>query len=831
MHLKFSLLSSLFIIGLKCVVNGSKLDYDINEEYQNLEGSYQGFIPSPVYPIPPASYVIGGNFGVFTNEKINVVGIQQAIALQCSTSLVNEKFISDLETIFFSNIFNNNNTKTGVTYAGFELLRLGVGATVSASDFGNVYVSVNPSISFVESSVLGKGDITEDIRFPSSLTISSPSMEEMYAVVSTLEYFNWTLVVPIFDIGYDNLFNSNYFTKAAADYDLNSTCRTFYWPGMDLEPIAQCIADSQAKVILLWSTMDNVLTIIEYFYNFGSDLENIVFVGGDSWFPFVSFPNFTRGKFPTSYMKGSIGVLPIVADRLELYNCIEKNLKEKTNNFLFVQMWQDMYNCTINEELSENSGIPSCQTDKNYSEFGLTFSTAASIYDAVFSIYTAIWQITYNCSGVNTYLSFDVCELDHMSGFLIDAVMKKNDLDLFKKYKKSDYSQLFEIFQAPGNISLALVGISTFNETKINDSLLVWKNGDIPISAIVPYEPSLTEDAGILALVLLIIGWIVNAFLIIYFYINRKERVIKRTSHIFTQLMLFGVLSCLISQLFWSINQSVTICILKIWFMAIGFGLIMGNLLAKTYRIYLIFNNKTLKSVVIEDKLLMYFSLSVLVLEILFLSIYTFTGGLPSPVVYYDQFDNLNAYVQCSVESDFVQLWGIITILLLNGILIICGGVVAFITRKIDSSYNESKHITSVTFLYILSCALAIPLYYTSPASLNGCKTQFLIRTIAIMMCLLGTLFILFLPIVISLEREKMSRKNNSTNSTTDLSEPMSYRSESSETLTDNSNHEDNVSFTTDTNGDGDSDESELFSDSESESYMNRAIRKRKSSF
>jgi hypothetical protein len=51
---------------------------------------------------------------------------------------------------------------------------------------------------------------------------------------------------------------------------------------------------------------------------------------------------------------------------------------------------------------------------------------------------------------------------------------------------------------------------------------------------------------------------------------------VKKTSPVFGQLILIGVDLVLISQIFWEVAQSTPICILKVWFVSIGFGLIMG---------------------------------------------------------------------------------------------------------------------------------------------------------------------------------------------------------------------------------------------------------------
>jgi hypothetical protein len=86
----------------------------------------------------------------------------------------------------------------------------------------------------------------------------------------------------------------------------------------------------------------------------------------------------------------------------------------------------------------------------------------------------------------------------------------------------------------------------------------------------------LSFPIGKVSLVFIILAMVFIVVLAIYFAINYRNIVVRRASPVFLELILLGLLLCSLSLLFWSINQSTATCILKIWLLAIGFGLIMG---------------------------------------------------------------------------------------------------------------------------------------------------------------------------------------------------------------------------------------------------------------
>lgn len=252
----------------------------------------------------------------------------------------------------------------------------------------------------------------------------------------------------------------------------------------------------------------------------------------------------------------------------------------------------------------------------------------------------------------------------------------------------------FDVVQADKYGALHKVGDFTNLTLTLNTSLLHFKDSDtIPISAIVLDTPNLDTVAGVIVFTLASLEIAVFLLSMVYFYLFRRNRVIRRSSPIFCQIVLVGMILVNVGLLVWTFDQTQFTCIVKVWISVIGFGLIIGSLLAKTYRIFRIFNHIRVKRTAIENQHLLWFSGVVVLFEIILLCIYTFTTGLPSPVFHVNPVNYLYSYIVCEVPNSGFQLAMTITILTINSILIILMSITAYGTRKVESSFNESFYI------------------------------------------------------------------------------------------------------------------------------------------
>lgn len=277
----------------------------------------------------------------------------------------------------------------------------------------------------------------------------------------------------------------------------------------------------------------------------------------------------------------------------------------------------------------------------------------------------------------------------------------------------------------------------------------------MPISEIVPQQVNIDSPIGIVFLVLTIIALIISFCFSFTFWYYRDEKVVKMTSPFFSQLILIGIDLCLISQIFWGVTQSGFTCFVKIWLLAIGFGLIMGNLLAKTYRIFKIFNNPSVTATVMKDIDLLKFSIVILAIEIALLCVYCFVSGTPKPIFIQSTSDSLLLIIQCSVPSGFIQTFGTITLLVFNGLLILCGVVIAYVSRHVESSFNESKYIAITVYIYLLVVIILLPLYYTAGDSGSSVNRQYILRNISVLAAMYFTLVALFVPKIMNIYRSR----------------------------------------------------------------------------
>jgi hypothetical protein len=165
-------------------------------------------------------------------------------------------------------------------------------------------------------------------------------------------------------------------------------------------------------------------------------------------------------------------------------------------------------------------------------------------------------------------------------------------------------------------------------------------------------------------------------------------------------------------------------------------------------------------SLVIRDTDLLVFSCVVLLGELILLCVYSFTSGLVRPIVKQSKSDSLLQYVQCAAPSSSVQLGLLIALFAYNIILVIAGVIIAYLTRNVDSAFNESKYIGFTMYVYLLSAIIMIPIYYTAGDSSSSLSRQFILRIIGVLLSMYFSLFALFVPKMAAVEQDRKARRN-----------------------------------------------------------------------
>ena len=129
------------------------------------------------------------------------------------------------------------------------------------------------------------------------------------------------------------------------------------------------------------------------------------------------------------------------------------------------------------------------------------------------------------------------------------------------------------------------------------------------------------------------------------------------------------------------------------------------------------------------------------------------------PIVKQSKSNSLLQFIVCQSPSSSIQLGLLIALFAYNFILVVMGVIVAYKTRNVDSAFNESRYIGFTMYIYLLTAIILIPLYYTAGDSSSSLSRQFILRTIGFVLSMYFTLFALFVPKIIAVERDIKARK------------------------------------------------------------------------
>ncbi|KAI9144373.1 periplasmic binding protein-like I [Paraphysoderma sedebokerense] len=244
----------------------------------------------------------------------------------------------------------------------------------------------------------------------------------------------------------------------------------------------------------------------------------------------------------------------------------------------------------------------------------------------------------------------------------------------------------------------------------------------------VPTAPEYISQAGtpgVIITLLLIILYVLVGLTAAMLFKYRHAKPIRALSVGFCLLILSGVL--IMGSSLWSFigMPTATSCVAQIWTLAVGFGLTWGCLLAKTYRIYKIFNNARLQKLHASRSFVM-LAVAVTLLEVMFALIWTLVDAPKPSIVMLP--DDAGSYWTCSSGISAPMLS---VLCCYNAILILASVFLCTQIRQIKiQAYNESLTIGSTVYLITVACAVILPI---SSIPTLGVSTRFLLLGLLIL--------------------------------------------------------------------------------------------------
>ncbi|KAJ3010651.1 hypothetical protein HKX48_007302 [Thoreauomyces humboldtii] len=222
-------------------------------------------------------------------------------------------------------------------------------------------------------------------------------------------------------------------------------------------------------------------------------------------------------------------------------------------------------------------------------------------------------------------------------------------------------------------------------------------------------------------------------FLIVY----REDKAVKASSVLFSQQILLGVLMGYTLILLYVGQPTRATCTAQIWIAGLAFTLAVGNLIGKNYRIFKIFNTTGRAKAVKDQQVLMLVS-GFMAIEIVIDAVWT--GIAPAMPLLVDN-DSGRSYVCSSNAGGNMPLTIVALVYKLMLLLIAC--TLAFLTRKVDGLYSESKAIGISSYTMLFSGAVIVPLVFlpqTTPT------VAFCLKSVGILISGIVTSFSLFWP-------------------------------------------------------------------------------------
>ncbi|KAI8640133.1 hypothetical protein BD408DRAFT_445423 [Parasitella parasitica] len=247
-------------------------------------------------------------------------------------------------------------------------------------------------------------------------------------------------------------------------------------------------------------------------------------------------------------------------------------------------------------------------------------------------------------------------------------------------------------------------------------SLPIYHDGTTKIPTGVPdrlyLNPGYSSPVTIALLVISSIGAFIALFSMVIVLRYRKQEIFKASSPLFCVLELIGFLLSYVSLFFFVGYRTKLNCTLIPITFHLGYSLILGNLIAKNYRIYRIFNNIFITRTVVTDVQLLRVSGSIfattsVILIAWFVSVTVSTVNVPVSRTAY--------YTDCSYEGGVGHTVFITLLTLFGSFQLMFATYLAFKTRSVGrnySKYSEYKQIGLSVYNIFFSVLIGFIIFF-----------------------------------------------------------------------------------------------------------------------
>ncbi|KFH71348.1 hypothetical protein MVEG_01648 [Podila verticillata NRRL 6337] len=240
--------------------------------------------------------------------------------------------------------------------------------------------------------------------------------------------------------------------------------------------------------------------------------------------------------------------------------------------------------------------------------------------------------------------------------------------------------------------------------------------------------------------------------------VYRNAQVIKASSPLFCCLELLGFIFLYISTVMGLGIPTSGLCMARPLLFNVGFVLVVGNIVAKNFRVYRIFHNIYVTKRVIRDSHLLKIVGTILAGNLIIIAVW---------------FIKTPPHLQQITVPDFMSYWAcnnqrgasipfFVILFVYDATLLLVATFLAYKNRNVAANYNECRQIAFVVYNILLSGCLAMPTVFLPAGQF---MTKFVLSTLVILFGTTFSLMFLFLPklweLFTQIERTQQTRAAN----------------------------------------------------------------------
>ena len=245
--------------------------------------------------------------------------------------------------------------------------------------------------------------------------------------------------------------------------------------------------------------------------------------------------------------------------------------------------------------------------------------------------------------------------------------------------------------------------------------------------------------------------------------VYRNYTTIKASSYRLNQFVFVGCYLVIVGAVFYTLSETIKLrttqtglCNFVLWTSNLGLTLILATVCLKTWRLYYIFKKRDktkLNKALIKDKTLAGIIILLFFVDVLIGVIWSFNDPLKSKEDTFLVSDGaIVTEIKC--ESKWTEIW-LLTTVSYKGTIMFASLTFALLTRKVNLKRFETNNIVILVYLLSIISSISVPIYLIINVIKVGITVHFVVISILLDSAVYICLFVLFLPPIIPLFKEK----------------------------------------------------------------------------